>query len=80
MSLQPHLPPKIFTADFFRVALFTPIRWRLGDTLPYAKMFTDCEVLGDRVRGVLSHLRVGMLHFNWEVTTLEKFGIKWELD
>ena len=31
----------------------------LGDTLPYAKMLTDCEVLGDGVRGVLSHLRVG---------------------
>ena len=33
----------------------------LGDTLPYAKMLTDCEVLGDGVRGVLSHLRVGGL-------------------
>ena len=31
----------------------------LSDTLPYAKMLTDCEVLGDGVRGVLSHLRVG---------------------
>ena len=31
----------------------------LGDTLPYAKMLTDCEVLGDGVRGVSSHLRVG---------------------
>ena len=32
----------------------------LSDTLPYAKMLTDCEVLGDGVRGVLSHLRVGV--------------------
>ena len=31
----------------------------LSYTLPYAKMLTDCEVLGDGVRGVLSHLRVG---------------------
>ena len=31
----------------------------LGDTLPYAKMFPDSEVLGNGVRGVLSHLRVG---------------------
>ena len=31
----------------------------LGDTLPYAKMLTDCEVLGDGVRGVSNCLRVG---------------------
>ena len=32
----------------------------LGDTLPYAKMFPDSEVLGDGVRGVLNCLRVGV--------------------
>lgn len=32
----------------------------LGDTLPYAKISTKCEVLGDGVRGVSSHLRVGV--------------------
>ena len=31
----------------------------LGDTLPYAKMFPDSEVLGDGVRGVSNCLRVG---------------------
>lgn len=39
----------------------------LGDTLPYAKMLTDCEVLGDGVRGVLSHLRVGGLFGTKEI-------------
>ena len=32
----------------------------LSDTLPYAKMLTDCEVLGDGVRGVSNCLRVGV--------------------
>ena len=67
--LCPHFPLKFFTVEFFKVALFN-LWWYflcggslvggLGDTLPYAKMLTDCEVLGDGVRGVLSHLRVGV--------------------